>query len=85
MLSWQKGLTRVQVFRFDNEHLKTLQEATKPVEQIKKWLAQNDYSAALRQLTSSAEQLKRLRNELAHPEIPSLPKPAYSLDEDDDA
>jgi len=83
--SFNDTLNRVQVFRFDNEHFKALQEATKPVEQLKKLLEQTDYTAALRQLTSSTEQLKRLRNELAHPEVASLPKPAYRLDEDDDA
>jgi len=83
--SLNEALNRVQVFRFDTDHFKALQDATRPIDQLKKLLEQSDFSTALRQLTSSTEQLKRLRNELAHPEVASLPKPAYRLDEDDDA
>jgi transcriptional regulator with XRE-family HTH domain len=57
-----------------SEQLRTLQEATKlPTEQLQ----------ALREATNAAQ---KLRNQLVHniPEAPSLPRPAYSLDEDDD-
>jgi transcriptional regulator with XRE-family HTH domain len=78
-------LKRVQVFRYDTEQLRYLQQATKPIENLKKLLETSHYAEAVRQLAKSTEQLRFLRNALAHPEVRSLPKPAYSLDEGDDA
>ena len=60
--------------KLPSEQLRALQEATKlPSEQLR----------ALREATNAAQ---KLRNQLVHniPEAPSLPRPAYSLDEDND-
>ncbi len=60
--------------RLPSEQLRALRDATKiPTEQLR----------ALQEAASAAQ---RLRNQLVHniPESQSLPRPAYSLDEDDD-
>lgn len=60
--------------KLPTEQLRALREATMlPAEQLR----------ALQEATNAA---RKLRNQLVHniPEAPSLPRPAYSLDEDDD-
>jgi len=76
------------------KELKALREITRPVRELQKFTETSRRTAeatklpaerlqALRQAASAAQ---TLRNQLVHniPEAPSLPRPAYSLDGDDD-
>jgi len=79
----QKALADLQRFRPQTIEPDALRNLRKTIDQIQK------PARSLEAITRSQEVMKALRNQLAHAPIASKaddrPKPAYSLDEDDDA
>lgn len=79
----QKNFADLQRFRLANIEPETIRNLRKTMERIQ------EPARSLAAITQSQQAIKMLRNQLAHtpsmPQSEDRPRPAYSLDEDDDA
>lgn len=79
----QKNFADLQRFRLVNIQPETFRNLRKTLEKIQ------EPSRSLQAINQSQQTIKSLRNQLAHtpsmPQSEDRPRPAYSLDEDDDA
>lgn len=90
----QNSIQSFKKFQGIDRELEALREISKPVRELQKLtetsrelaVATKIPTEKLRALQEAANAAQRLRNQLVHnvPESPPLPRPAYSLDEDDD-
>lgn len=90
----QNSIQTIKSFQGIGKELEALREITKPIREIQKLtVASRQIAKAaklpsdkLRGLREAAIAAQSLRNQLVHnlQDVPSLPRPAYSLDEDDD-
>lgn len=79
----QKNFADLQRFRLANIEPETIRNLRKTMERIQ------EPARSLEAITQSQQAIKMLRNQLVHtpsmPQSEDRPRPAYSLDEDDDA
>ena len=79
----QKSFSDLQRFKLANTEPEAIRSLRKTMEKIQ------EPSRSLQAITQSQQAIKSLRNQLAHtpsmPQSEDRPRPAYSLDEDDDA
>lgn len=90
----QNSIQTFRNFQGIGKELEALREITKPIREFQKIAKESRELAEafklsadqLRDLKQAAIAAQNLRNQLVHnmPEVRSLPRPAYSLDEDDD-